>query len=154
MIFCILLAVVIVVLISVTVHFATYNIGGVYGPTDTRVIYVSNALCETVHFNADTSFDGYQVSLYRLNSKPELTGHEAFSLIEQPSFIYDEFKFYYYYMPKGSKVSMSACLLQSNQDITFYMIKGDTNIVVCCSEKEFVTCSAATEEGCTVIVLE
>ena len=99
-----------------------------YGPTDTRVISVSNALCERVQFNTTKSPDGYRVSLYRLNSRPKLTGHKTYSLLnERPSFLFDEYQFYYSYMPKGSKVNMSACLLQPNQDIAFYMIKGSTN---------------------------
>lgn len=130
MIFSILIVIVVVVSTSVTVRYTASgdNDDQAYGPTDTRIISVSNALCERVQFNVATSQEGYQVSLYRLNSQPKLTGHETFSLInEQPSFLFDEFKYYYYYMPKGSKVSMSACLLQPNQDIAFYMIKGVSN---------------------------
>ena len=100
-----------------------------YGPTDTRIISLSNALCEKVKFTSGGSTYGYEMNFYTLSSPPKLTGRESFSLLnERPDFSFHDFQYYYYYMPKGSNLTMSACVLNQNQPrVTFYMIKGNNN---------------------------
>ena len=128
----IFITVAIIVTVTVTVRYTASgdNDDLEYGPTDTRIISVSNALCEKVYFTARDSDSDVEVHLYALSSRPLLTGRESFSLLnEQPHFTYDqEFQFYYYYMPKGSMFSVYACLLdQSRPRITFYLIQGHKN---------------------------
>ncbi len=117
---------------SVTVHYTASDGGdnGLgYDPTDTRIISVSRPLCQkvkTFHTGADSAA-GYVVHLYSLSSPPTLTGRETFSVKnQQPAFLVT--RKYQYFMPSGSKFTMSACLVNFSEPlVTYYIIKGAKN---------------------------
>ena len=67
------------------------------------------------------------VHLYSLSTPPTLTGHEVFSIEnQQPALLTTQI--YQYFMPKGSKFSVLACIMDFNDAlVTYYVIKGAKN---------------------------
>lgn len=127
--------VIIIVVTSVSIRYTSSggdsDDGQDYAPTDTRIIPITNSLCQgaklTMQASTITSFGHYNVTLYTLDSHPKLTGSESFSVTTQPN-LYSEYKYYYYYMYPGSNFYVSACLQDSvSQFATFYIIKGNKN---------------------------
>ena len=127
---------VVVLFTTLTVRYVAPSVddddnGLAYGPTDTRIVSVSSILCSAATFQVGvTSDSGYSVSLYSLQSPPQLTGHEDFSINDQPSFEFSNsyYQKYYYFLPQGSNFSLSTCVLDtSSQKVTFYMIAGQSN---------------------------
>ena len=112
----------VVVIIPVVIHDTASgdNDNLEYGPTDTHIISVSNALCKDVYFRLGDADPGYEVHLYTLSSPPELTGHENFTLLnEHPLFTSDKI----FRVFQDWRDTLSACLLANNSpEITFFMI--------------------------------
>ena len=123
------LVVLLVIILSVRYTASDYTAddGLQYAPTDTRIIPVSNALCQGLQLRITDTQPGYTATLTMLNSRPQLTGHEMFSFTEElPQFSYDyEYYYYYFYMYPGSTFTVSACL-SSGSNANFYLIKGNS----------------------------
>ena len=127
-----MVAVVIILSTVITVRFTVTNYsdddGLHYAPTDTRIIPVSKALCQGLTLSVqDTLYGSYSAQLYMLDSQPKLTGSERFSFNAQPS-LFDEYKYYYFYMYPGSNLTVTACISDfSSGQSTFYLIKGNNH---------------------------
>lgn len=103
-----------------------------YGPTDTRIVTVSNTLCDKMQLMVGESDLGYKVYLYALHEPPTVTEHSSFHLLNKhPVFqCAGNYQYYSYYMLKGSTFNVSACVLDQKQPkFNFYVIKGNKNFL-------------------------
>lgn len=129
-----MLTVAIIVSVSVTVRYTspsyTDDDGLQYAPTDTRIIPFTGSLCQNLKLSIEsvdsTRILGYDLDLYMLNSRPQLTGKQSFSVTEIPPFRTNDYVYYYYYLYPGSNFTVSACILES-QPYNFYLFKGNKN---------------------------
>lgn len=121
-----MLIVIIIVSTTVTVRYtATSDDALHYAPTDTRIIPVNNALCEGLELTVDSALVGYKASLSILDLRPQLIGSESFSIFDSPYMGHNDFQYYYFYMYRGSKFTVSACIHAGySAYATFSMIKG------------------------------
>lgn len=133
-IFSILVTVAIILSATISVHYTTSDYtdddGLRYSLTDTRIIPVTNGLCQGLEMTLDGggSDSGYTAHLYMLNSPPQLTGHEEFSIHDSVFIAAEEFHYYYYYMYPGSHFTVSVC--ESSViplSGTFKLIQGSKN---------------------------
>lgn len=124
----IVFTVLIIVSASITFGFTatsdyTSDDGLHYAPTDTRIIPVSGTFCQGLKLRVDKSLSGYTASLYMLDSRPELTGNETFSI--NASTYLDDYVYYYYYLYPGSSFTVSSCIDEDTySSVSFYLIKG------------------------------
>lgn len=94
-----------------------------YAPGDTRIIPFSNTFCQGLKLtNVDWTESSY-LSLYLLNSSPQLTGNESFSINEKPEFDVYDYYYYYFYLYPGSTITASPCATTTSY--FFYLIKGN-----------------------------
>ena len=133
-----ILVLLIIVIASVTIclHLATSknssdedddNNGLQYGPTDTRIVPFSNTFCKNLNLSANKHHYDYNSSLYLLRSPPNLTGHEIFSFSKQQFFYAYYYWWYRFFMHPGSHFTVSACYMEFNSNVNFYLIKGRRN---------------------------
>lgn len=133
-VFGIVLIVVIIVSTTVTVRYTASNYtaddGLHYAPTDTRIIPVSNALCQGLELTVDKALSGYTASLSMLDSRPKLAGNERFNIPVNSMYLGPgDYEYYYFYMYPGSNFTVSACISDSinNGPATFNLIRGYKN---------------------------
>ena len=133
---CLLAGVAISIVIALALITLRYTASGdddkfSYGPTDSRIISISNILCqEAVIRVSDTTsqFDG-DISLYSLSSPPLWSGSTDFSLKDQ---LYSDgsgqhYYEYHYYMPENTFFELRGCLSSDDVDASMYAIKGRKN---------------------------
>ncbi len=102
-------------------HLGYNNEGLSYAPTDTRIIPVSNTLCQGLELTVTDNTPNYIASLFMLDSPPKLAG-EVFSVTS-----FSHYNYFYYYLYPGSNFTVSACMNEDtgNQNGTFDLIKGN-----------------------------
>ena len=118
-------AVIIVVAVSMSIHYTggQNSTDSVYAPGDTRIVSHSSIFCQSL-----TLWDTLSTAatLYLLSEKPQLSGHDSFTVPKSYSLApRDENHLYYYFYP-GSQFSVSTCL-SSGARASFYLIKGTHN---------------------------
>lgn len=100
-----------------------------YAPNETRIISYSPIFCSELNVLVDTSFpDITSTTMFSvLSEKPMLTDHDMFQFNERPEFDTKENDYHYwvYYLPQGSKFGFSACKENSLSHMKFYLIKGE-----------------------------
>ena len=107
--------VIIILSATISVHYTashyTDDDGLQYSPFDTRIIPVSNALCQGLRLTVEGSKYGlYCASLYMLKSPPTLTDYDRFEFYDLPSIPADHYKYYTFYMYPGSNFTVSVCI--------------------------------------------
>ena len=132
--FSVFLTITVIIVTSVTVRYTSSGGDSVdstklYSPTDTRIVPVNNALCQSLKMNVGAEGDsGYLATLYVLNAPPKLTGRETFTFNVQPSFSSSsDYQYYYFYLHPGSNFTVSACVTQASYPAKFYLFKGQQN---------------------------
>lgn len=100
-------------------------------PADTRVISISNSICEKIAFNFHPGGDQsvHSAYLYILDSVPKLAGYEEpASFIVNSTFDDDTFHFH---LHQGSQISITGCVRylykEPHGSISFFIIKGRSN---------------------------
>lgn len=95
----------------------------VIAPQDQHPISVSTYFCDAVQLE-DLSVDQF-LYLYVFAQPPPLTVWQAFNITLRHTSIPDgKYKYWSYYMNKGSQVNVSVC---ANPEIYFYVLKGESN---------------------------
>ena len=94
-----------------------------YAPGDTRIVSHSSIFCQSLTLR-DTSSTA--ATLYLLREKPQLTGHDSFTVTRSNGIAPEYENHLYYYLYPGSNFSVSTCLW-SGTLASFYLIKGTHN---------------------------
>ena len=118
-------AVIVVVAVSMSIRYTggQNSTNSDYAPGDTRIVSHSSIFCQSITLQ-DTSSTA--ATLYLLREKPQLTGHDSFTVTRSNGIAPEYENHLYYYLYPGSNFSVSTWLW-SGTLASFYLIKGTHN---------------------------